>query len=223
MKKITKYIIVLICLAVIIFRLIFPQLKFDIISLSLLAIALFFILIKKPEKLFEKTKRIKIGSFELELKELNEQTEKIEKNTIVKKNKNAGRLSGPNLEEDIQKKSYNYELTTDFSTNILKLSIEIEKTLREIYEVHFRTNDDIPLSVMKLIEKLKTEKIINIETFDLLRKFWNLRNQTIHNHNFEIDNSEYTSFTDIGIRILKILRTIKNNRLNQGEQYVVMN
>ncbi|MCG8808957.1 hypothetical protein G1K57_12110 [Tenacibaculum finnmarkense] len=71
MKKSSRYIISIICLTVIILRLIFPKLNFDLISLSLLAIATLAIIINKPEKILEKTKKIKLGSFELELKELN--------------------------------------------------------------------------------------------------------------------------------------------------------
>ncbi|MCG8806539.1 hypothetical protein G1K75_12860 [Tenacibaculum finnmarkense] len=210
MKKSSRYIISIICLTVIILRLIFPKLNFDLISLSLLAIATLAIIINKPEKILEKTKKIKLGSFELELKELNKKTEQIEEITTVEKEEPIG-LSGP----IISREKTDFEISTDFLTDILKLSIEIEKTLREIYESHFQTSKKSPLSVIKLIEKLKSEEVINQETSNLLRKFWNLRNQAIHDHNFQIDRKDFMSFTDIGIRILKILKTMKNNKSDE--------
>ncbi|WP_298419421.1 hypothetical protein [uncultured Kordia sp.] len=206
MRKSSRYIIAIICLVVIVLRLIFPELNFDLISLSLLAIATLAILINKPEKIFEKTKKIKLGSFEWELQELNKETERIEEKTTVEKNEPLG-LGGPT----VTREKIEFELTTDFSTDILKLSIEIEKTLREIYESHFQTNEKRPLAVVRLIELLKSENVIDKETSSLLRKFWNLRNKAIHDHNFRIDKKDFMSFTDIGIRILKILKTIKNN------------
>ena len=209
MRKSSRYIIAIICLAVIILRLIFPELNFDLISLSLLAIATLAILINKPEKIFEKTKKIKLGSFEWELQELNKETELIEEKTTVEKEEPIG-LSGPAINGG----RTGFEISTDFSTDILKLSIEIEKTLREIYEIHFQTSEKRPLAVVKLIEKLKSEQVIDQETSNLLRKFWTLRNRAIHDHNFQIDRKDFMSFTDIGIRILKILKTIKNNKLD---------
>lgn len=166
MRKSSRYIIAIICLAVIVLRLIFPELNFDLISLSLLAIATLVILINKPEKIFEKTKKIKLGSFEWELQELNKETERIEEKTTVEKDEPIG-LSGPVIS---QRKTV-FEITTDFSTDILKLSIEIEKTLREIYKIHFHTNEKRPLAVVKLIEKLKTEQVIDQEISNLLGKF----------------------------------------------------
>ncbi|WP_299244150.1 hypothetical protein [uncultured Aquimarina sp.] len=209
MRKSSKYIIAIICLAVIVLRLIFPKLNFDLISLALLTIGTLAILINKPEKLFEKTKKIKFGSFEWELQELNKKTERIEEKTTIEKDEPVG-LSGAAV---ISEKG-EFEISTDFSINILKLSIGIEKTLREIYEIHFQTNEKRPLSIIKLIGKLKLEQIIDEETSDLLRKFWNLRNKAIHDHSFKIDRKDFTSFADIGIRILKILKTIKNNKLD---------
>lgn len=214
MKKTSRYIIAIICISVIILRLIFPELNFDLISLSLLVIATLAILINKPEKIFEKTKKIKFGSFEWELQELNKNTELIEEKMTVEKEEPIG-LSGP----AIRGEKNEVEISTEFSTDILKRSIEIEKKLIEIYKIHFKTSEKRPLAVVKLIEKLKSEKVIDQETSNLLRKFWCLRNRAIHNPNFQIDKKVLISFTDIGIRILEILITIKNNKLDGKLHY----
>jgi hypothetical protein len=66
-----------------------------------------------------------------------------------------------------------------------------------------------------MIVKLGTEGIIDNDTANLLQKFWDLRNQLIHDHRFEIKKLDYIAFNDIGIRILKILNVL-NNDLSDG-------
>ncbi|KGL58419.1 hypothetical protein [Polaribacter sp. Hel1_85] len=145
----------------------------------------------------------------MELQELNKKIEIIEEKTTAEKNEQRG-LNAP----EVETKETEFEISTELSTNILKLSIEIEKTLKEIYELGFHSEEKIPISVFKLIEKLNEGRIIDNETSDLLKSFWNLRNKTVHNHNFEIEKKEFISFTDVGIRILRILKIIRNNKLD---------
>lgn len=209
MRKSSRYVIAIICIVVIILRVIYPHLKFDLISLSLLAIATLAILINKPEKIFEKTKKIKLGSFEWELHELNKNTTRIEEKTTLEKDEPVG-LSGPSMNRG----KTEFEILTDLSTDILKLSIEIEKTLKELYIIHFNSNEQMPLANVNLVEKLESVQVIDQETSNLLIKFWSLRNKVIHDPNIHIDKKEFISFTDIGIRILRILKAIKNNKLD---------
>lgn len=212
MYKHSKYIISIVCLAIVIFRMIFPYLTFDLISVSLLAIGTLAILIKNPEKLFQKAKKIKLGSFELELQELNKETEKVEENLSVETEGSAG-LGTPEINENEEL----YQITDDYSSNLIRLSVEIEKTLRIIFERHFKSTEKRPLSVGKMIERLGTENVIDYDTAKLLRKFWNLRNKLIHDHKFEIQKMDFVAFNDIGIRILKILKVIKKDFLDGGE------
>lgn len=191
---------------------VFPDLIFDLISISLLAIGTLAVLIKNPEKLFQKAKKIKLGSFELELQELNKETEKVEENLSVETEGSVG-LGAPAIDENEEL----YQITDDYSTDLIRLSVEIEKTLRIIFESHFRSTIKRPLSVGKMIEKLGTENVIDFDTATLLRKFWNLRNQLIHDHKFEIQKMDFIAFNDIGIRILKILKVIKKD-LPDGEE-----
>jgi len=186
-------------------RLVFPKLDFDLISLTLLAIATLAILIDNPEKLFKNTKRLKIGSLEIELKELDKEVEKIEEQTIIEHPK-ADTLSGTGKTQN----NY-YQISNDLSTETLRLSIEIEKSLRQIYDGYFHSEEKRPIAVTRLIETLKENKLIDNETYHLLRKFWSLRNKLIHDYSFEMDEKALVSFVDSGIRILNIVKTLRDN------------
>ena len=218
MIKNSKYIVALICVMIVIARLIYPEINFDLISLTLVAIATFAILIQSPEKFFKNTKKIKLGSFEFELQELNKETEKVEESIVTEKNAPVG-LSGPQTENI----SENYEMSNDFTVDILKISISIEKTLRKIYEIHFKSKQDKPFSLNRLIEKLKEENVIDIETTLMLKKFWDLRNKVVHNQDYILSKKDFMSFTDIGLRIMKILNNIKNEKLDGKMKHIGLN
>jgi uncharacterized protein YutE (UPF0331/DUF86 family) len=218
MIKNSKYIVALICVMIVIARLIYPEINFDLISLTLVAIATFAILIQSPQNFFKNTKKIKLGSFEFELQELNKETEKVEESIVIEKNAPVG-LSGSQTENI----SENYEMSNDFTVDILKISINIEKTLREIYEIHFKYKQDKPFSLNRLIEKLKKENVIDIETTLMLKKFWDLRNKVIHNQDYILSKKDFMSFIDIGLRIMKILNNIKNEKLDGKMKHIGLN
>jgi uncharacterized protein YutE (UPF0331/DUF86 family) len=100
-------------------------------------------------------------------------------------------------------------------TTILKLSIDIEKTMREIYEIVFKTREERPLATTKLIDTLRQTDIIDSETANLLKQFWKTRNTVVHGHNsIEVTEKDMLAFSDIGIRLLKILKNLENNLSN---------
>lgn len=205
MIKYSRQIIASVCIIIITVRLIFPKLNFDIISLTLLGIAVLAIIIPQPDKLFKRTKRIKLGGFELELEELNKSTEKLEEK-IQEQEPKSPRISGFENSMDFE-----FKFSDDLHTDTLKISIDIEKTLREIYEMALKTKQNRPLAVSELIETLREKKIIDLELTKLLRQFWIFRNNIVHSISYVVTKQEFLSFADIGLRVLKILKTIQNN------------
>jgi len=215
MRKYSRHIIATICLVIIIARLIYPTLNFDVISLTLLGIATLVIIIPHPDKIFERARKIKIGNFEIELEELNNKIEKVEKTITEQELKYAG-LGG-----DKHPFEFDYEISNDLPTEILKISIEIEKTLREIYEMAFKTREKRPLAVSVLIETLREKKVLDIELTKLLRQFWIFRNNIVHAVSYTVTEKEFLSFADIGIRVLKIIKTLQNN-ISDGTVKIVV-
>ena len=211
MNRFSKYIIALICVAVIIFRIIYPELNFDLISLALLAIATLALLIHKPEKIFGRTKKIKFGSFELELQELNKEIEEIEEKIAAKKDQPVG-LSGPRT-NTTDKSNFN-----DIPLDPLSISIEIGNVLTSIFNKSVEANENRPLSLIKMIDKLYRDKIIDAETAHMIKNFWFIRNNIIHNPTIHLDEKEYLSISDSGIRILNILVAIDKNIQDENQE-----
>ncbi len=205
MKKYSRHFIILICLTIIIARLIYPNLNFDALSLTLLGVMILIIIIPNPDKIFERAKKIKIGEFEIELEELSKETEKVEKTITEQGLKYAG-LGGTKHPFEFE-----YEISNNLPTEILKISVEIEKTLRDIYEMAFKTREKRPLAVPVLIETLREKKVIDLEITKLLRQFWIFRNNIVHAVRYSVTEKEFLSFADIGIRVLKILKALQNN------------
>jgi hypothetical protein len=205
MKKYSKHIIASFCFVIIIARLIFPTLNFDSIALTLLGIAFLAIIIPHPDKIFERTKKIKFGSLELELTELYKTAKKVEKNLNEHELKFAGIAGHEHPYE------FDYEITHDLPTEILKISIEIEKTLRTIYQMAFKTRENRPLEVSTLIDTLHEKNAIDYEPFRMLKQFFAFKSNIIYAEKYTVTDKEYLAFADIGIKVLKILKTLQNN------------
>ena len=201
MRKYSKYIIAIICLSIVVFRIVFPKLNFDIISLSLITIATLILLIKEPENILNNARKIKFGSFELELEVLNKDVKKLHEKIITKKHTG---LSRP------IPKIFN-ESENNYRTEILKVADNVEKELREVYQKLLKTNLTESISVFMVIEKLREEDFIDYETSETIRKFFNTRNQVVHNK-YNIGKKELTFFTEVSQEMLVILKLIKKTK-----------
>jgi hypothetical protein len=153
----------------------------------------------------DRAKKIKVGNVEVELEELNKKTEGVERTITEQELKFAG-LSG-----NKDPYEFDYTITNDLPTEILKISIDIEKTLRAIYEMALKTREKRPLAVSVLIETLREKGLIDLELTKLLRQFWIFRNNIVHSVSYTVTEKEFLAFADIGIRVLKILIIIQNN------------
>tara|TARA_R110002050_G_scaffold293949_1_gene451161 strand:- start:1655 stop:2380 length:726 start_codon:yes stop_codon:yes gene_type:complete len=144
-------------------------------------------------------RKIKIGGFELELEDLKRQTEQVER-----------KYSDRGL------KYQNYEtieelyLNNDVRATFLTISIEIEKTIRDLYLlVSDNYKNERKFQVSAMIETLRQRDVFDMELTLLLRKFWMFRNGIVHAIKYDISEKEFKSFVDIGVRILRILNIIE--------------
>jgi len=232
MKKHSGQIISIACCSIIILRLIFPQFSFDNTSLILFGIAIIGFIIPNPDLLFNRAKKIKIWDFEIELDKLNRETEKIERRIREKELKTpsiSGLENSQNKRfrkriqnETIENSDLNFAFSDNLHTDILKISIEIEKILRVIYETNLDTKHDRPLSVYLLIKELKKNEIIDSEIMTLLNEFWSFRNQIVHSTTRVTTEEELLSFTDIGLRIIKILNVLQNNLISGTTRITIL-
>lgn len=216
MNRSHRYVVAALCLLVIIVRALFPEIVFDAISLALLAIGFVALFIPVPASMLTRTKRLKFGSFEIELEELNAATEKLEEKIVAKETKSAS-ISGFK-----QSSEYYYNPATATRMEIVKLSVEIEGAIRDIHQQAVKSQDKRPIAFNKTSDELLHKGVIDNETHDLIQKFWKIRSLAIHAHDFALNKQELVSFIDIGVRVLKILKTVENNLgNNQGSLYRV--
>jgi hypothetical protein len=175
----------------------------------LIIIALFY---RKISRLLghisDRAKKFKLGGLEIELEDLWKQAENVEK-TI---SDTGLKFKGPGGEKDPM--DFDYVITSDLPVEILRLSLEIERTLRKIYDLTAKETSKKPLAVSALIETLRENRILNMEQTTLLRQFWIFRNSIVHAVKYNVTELEFISFIDIGIKILKILRSIENKSDN---------
>lgn len=211
LKKVLRIAIPIGCLLIIIFRIIFPETNFDSISLGLLVICIFWICIDDPEQFFSRIRKIKFPFLEMELGSIETRTDKIEKEMKIKKDISVG-LSGS--AEELEK--YSHKEESYFHTNILDLSFGIENSLRKMYQEHFKTTVNQSISVVNLIEILTRESVLNSEISDLLKRFWSVRNEIVHNQSVRVGERNLMYFINIGLRISSILKAIIGNQTDPG-------
>lgn len=62
-----------------------------------------------------------------------------------------------------------------------------------------------------------------MQTAIMLKTFWELRNNIMHDQKFVVSKKEFISFTDIGLRIMKILNNKKNEILEGKMEHIGLN
>lgn len=149
-----------------------------------------------------KAKRIKgFGlELELELSELNKETEIIENKTKLDTEyagmDNKDTFSNSNISQN------------DLFVGLLNLSKDIERILMTLYEFSDKEIYKIPLASNTLINELKMRKVLSYEVTNLLFQFWNFRNKIVHK-DIDYSERELLQFIDIGNRIIKILDNVR--------------
>jgi hypothetical protein len=147
-----------------------------------------------------RVRKIKIGGFELELHELERQTEKVER-----------RYTDRGFKYQTYETIDDLYFDKDVRVTFIAISIEIEKTIRGLYQ--FDSSNDIKgkrsLLVSAMIETLHQKDIFDLDLTKLLRAFWIFRNGIVHSIKYDISEKEFKAFVNIGLRILRILKMIE--------------
>ncbi|WP_321515969.1 hypothetical protein [Marinifilum fragile] len=200
MTNFNKFLVILISFAIIVIRLIYPEIHFDNTSLVLVGVIFILLIFPNPDKLFQRAKKFKLGNFEVELNELNNTIEKIETN-ISESNKVLFRVAK-------EEGSQFFKVANDTPTEILKLSVDIEQMIKSVFSVGIRDEKKKPVSLLQSLSIIESKGLITFETSKLIRKFWDIRNQIVHHHDKELHDFELVRFLDIGRRIVRILEIV---------------
>jgi len=210
-----RYIIGAVCLAVVILRATLPNLKFDNVSLVLFVLGVIILLFPEIHDLIRRIKRVKIGSFEMELgeklKELAARTDNVEEkasNSPLKSH------ISPERDDEVIKRFIN--VSSDPRATLLLVAIEIEKSLRNLAEQAQVPEAKRFYSTTKLMNFLADKRMINPDVVPIFKDFWSIRNQVVHDHHFDLSSGKLYELTELGLRILRLL-TIEGNLQSSGE------
>lgn len=106
---------------------------------------------------------------------------------------------------------------TDLQLSILEISIDIERKIRKIAQFcHIKTRG---IGLMRILSSLLNKKQISHDINALVRDFWPIRNEIVH-QDFDIYISEesYKRMMELGIQILSLLEF--EIELKSKEQFV---
>lgn len=207
-KKKIKFIISIVTAFVAFTHLIFPKVNIDIITVTLIALAI----IPWLEPLFKSVELP--GGVKLEFHEL----EKIEEEA-----KKAGLISGEDVsttpEEDKDKSKYYFVEIAEKNEELalVSLRIEIEKRLREIATKY--SIDTKKYSIIKLIDTLANKNILTIQETIVLKDMISTLNHVAHGVEYDQRNAQWV--IDNGPAIVDSLENRIANRgiIFQGSNY----
>jgi uncharacterized protein YutE (UPF0331/DUF86 family) len=197
-----RYSLVLICFALIILRILIPNINFDQLSLYLLIIATVLLLFPYINDWISNIKKIKIGNYEIEIG-----------NAVNKLDRDTSRL-----EESIKEEKKYPELSYDFKKllagasadprgALLIVAIEIESIVRKLAEkAHIEFG-----STTKLVIELSKRKIIDEKILPIFKDFWNIRNRIVHGPSEKVSENIIYELTYLGYRILTLLSLTKDS------------
>lgn len=224
-KYVLKISIIFLCIAVIILRMFFDNIRFDNTSLYILILLIVTMLLPDLQELLLRIKRFRKGDFELELseivKELKDKVEEVEEKQTkdlikdAKEQKKAGNNYSNNanvfkedpVEYNTQTKNVMFEKQFEELFDhplplIILISAEIEKRVRLLV---LNENNKTNLTHRAALKQAIDRKIISKDIWILNEKFMKVRNYVTHGHNSIYNEAEIYEAIELGLRILNLL------------------
>ncbi len=200
-----KYVVIAICAVIIVVRSLWPEVRFDNISLILLIVAAFPFLLSEFRGVLGRVKKVKVGDFEVELAEklnaLAGKTEAVEL-SVSQEDRQPLDVEQP---RDDNVASWLVAAGSDPRASLVLLAVEIEKTVCDL-----AVAADIPESRRPLLSRhisvLAQRGVLNQQIVPLFREFWAIRNLVVHGQHFELSEGKLYELLELGIRIVRLLR-----------------
>lgn len=199
-----RYIVAAICVGLIGVRAVWPEVRFDNISLTLLIVAALATLLPELRVALQRVKKVKFGDFEVELAEklkaLASGTEEVE-SSVAQQDRQplAVEPSYSNVE------SWLAAAATSPRASLVLLAIEIEKAVRDLAMAAKIPEAKRPL-LTRHIGILAKRGVIDERIVPLFRDFWAIRNSVVHGQHFELSEGKLYELLELGLRIVRLLR-----------------
>jgi uncharacterized protein YutE (UPF0331/DUF86 family) len=215
-----RYLISVVCVAIIVLRALFPDIHFDSTSLTLLIISIVIMLFPEMQELISRIRKLRIGQFEVEisekLKDLAERTTDAEEKVGLQEEKQYEYFgySAESIDKVIQ-------ASKDPRGALLILAVEIERTVRKIAKISELPEAEGSYPLRKLITIMADRNIIDPNVVPIFRDFWSIRNLVVHGQHYELSEGKIFELVDLGLRVIKLLdrRPIRNSRDDQNIRF----
>lgn len=208
-----RWILVAVCLALVVARIIFPNTKIDINSIWLIGIAALLFVLPDLKSVAPYIKKIRVGDTELELKESIENLGKEVERAQDAAQETEASVSG-SVSAEIEKVLE--ESSKDPKAALLLLSAKIEHQLRNRLEESGISTDRV-FSASRYVEIGVREGIFPKDFFPAFRDFWSVRNRVAHGDAFDIDDAYILSLVSLGTELLRIASTT-SKKDNKGSE-----
>ncbi len=199
-----RYGIAIAAVLAILARMLWPDLKFDEISLVLLVIGAIALLLTDIDGVVSRIKKIKGGEFEIEfdtvLTKLAGETEKLEQKIDEQQAKGLTVSVPATLRsEDLLR------LTANPRGALVAVAVEIERAVRELAEYYAVPAAKKAISPVRVVDELVNRRYIPEELASLTRDFWVARNSAVHSIEFQPSSNQLYELLDLGLRLVRLL------------------
>ena len=198
-----RYLVPVLCGLIIVFRIIWPDIRFDQISILLFIVGVVVLLIPDVGEVVARIKKIKTPNYEVELendlKQLADKAEKVEKEVeTALEDPYTVDLSASELHQIVP------EVGDEPRGKLVALAVQIEAAALALAEYYRIPSVKKLTSVVKVADELAKRELVPGELTALIRGFWVVRNRAVHSTDFELTDEGLYKVLDLGIRILKL-------------------
>jgi len=193
--------IAILCCALVLARFLWPDLKFDYLSVYLILVAMLCILVPDLARLISRIKKIKFGDKEIELSEtldrMTHEAENIE-----------GRVSKSETEEfnrSEEPPAHVMQYVRDPWGGLIALAADIERKVQQLLTAENLIDGNRYVPPLRGIEMLAKEDRVVQGLPILMQEFWKVRNQVVHGADIQVTTRDIYRLIDLGVRILDLL------------------
>lgn len=204
-----RWFLVLLCIALLILKLILPNIQIDTNSIWLIVIVSVLFVLPELRSLTPYIKKIKIGDTEIELKEKIENLEKEVEKAQASVEETPSNSDSLEIAEQVSVETMQIlqEASRNPQAALLLLSARIEEQLRRRIK---ESGIDTPkiYSIIRLVEVGVQNKVFPYEFLLAFKDFSAVRNRVAHGQAFDVDDSTVLSVISLGTDLLKIASTV---------------
>jgi len=203
--------IVLVCLALIVSRLIWPELTVDWITVVLVAIATIAILLPSFESLLPHVsqvlpyvKKLKVAGVEVEL---SEEIKKLSKDVDEAKESLADEKKEFSISDVFDKSQAEVldVLKTDPRAALMVLAARIEQLVMIRLAQHGLREKGLAVPMSRAMTLGIENGVFPEEVLEPFREFWELRNRVVHGQAFDVEPTVVQSLVSLGLEVLKLV------------------